>query len=151
MGPISVIIPCYNEAEAIQTTLMRVLQSCWLDTPPNIFIVDAGGADETEAVVRSVGDKYPGLISYACLESPSRGRQFCCGATMAKTPYLLFLHADTLLPMGWDAAIVDFFTTQRDVQPLLGCFELALPPPLRLSLRIMLWTANMRAKMGKLP
>jgi rSAM/selenodomain-associated transferase 2 len=153
MDSISVIIPCYNEAQAIQKTLVIAMESTRLESLPRIFVVDAGSStDATREAVAKVADRYPGRITYTCLERPSRGRQLICGAKMATTSdYLLFLHADTLLPLGWDAAILQLFKVQKDTVPLLGCFQLALPRPLTISLRIMLWTANFRAQIGKLP
>jgi glycosyltransferase involved in cell wall biosynthesis len=130
---------------------MRVLETCRLDTLPQIIVVDAGGADGTARVVSEVSQQYPNQIMYICLRRPSRGRQLICGAGMATSPFLIFLHADTLLPDGWDTAIIRFFSKHQEVRPLLGCFELDLPRPISSSLRIMLWTANIRAKMGKLP
>lgn len=149
---ISVIIPCYNEADAIERTLVRVMHTYRLETSPNVYVIDAGrDYDGTEKIVLDVAAKFQHLVSYTHLDKPSRGRQLMYGADLANTPFLLFLHADTLLPVGWDVAIIDFFRRKDSIQPLLGCFQLALAQPLSLSLRIMVWTANVRAALFKLP
>ncbi|UZJ56254.1 hypothetical protein CBS101457_005574 [Exobasidium rhododendri] len=153
MAPsISVVIPCYNEAEAIERTLIRVMETSTLGEYPRIFVVDAeSGQNGTSKIVAHVGKRYPNAISYTCLERPSRGRQLICGAKMTSSPILVFLHADTLLPQGWDTAICRLMDEKKDVQPLLGCFRLSLPTPVTLSLRIMLWAANVRASVAHLP
>lgn len=86
---ISVIIPAYNEAKALPGTLQS------LYTQPGCFevlLVDGGSRDETV----QIAEAYPGLRT---LRAPKgRASQMNAGAVVARGDWLLFLHADTLLP-----------------------------------------------------
>jgi rSAM/selenodomain-associated transferase 2 len=86
---ISIIIPTYNEEKALPATL-----DCLFDQPGTyeVILVDGGSADRTLEIVRA----YPRIT---VLNAPKgRASQMNAGATAAKGEWLLFLHADTLLP-----------------------------------------------------
>lgn len=86
---ISVVIPVYNEERALPGTLDRLLSQ------PGEFeaiLVDGGSTDATRRVARS----YRGV---QLVEAPKgRASQMNAGAARARGEWLLFLHADTLLP-----------------------------------------------------
>ncbi len=84
-----VIIPAFNEASMIGRTLERVRGALPL---ADIIVVDGGSIDGTTAIATEAGA--------AVIESPrGRGIQCHAGAIRATTEWLLFLHADTLLPL----------------------------------------------------
>ncbi len=84
-----VIRPAFNEASLIGRTLGRVRTVL-----PNadIIVVDGGSTDGTVAIA---------IQSGAMVIDAPRGRGIQChaGAIRATTEWLLFLHADTLLPL----------------------------------------------------
>lgn len=93
---ISVIIPTWNEALAIQQTLQRLFAQ---GGDFEVIVVDGGSRDQTLTIVerwRSVK-----LVHAA----KGRATQMNAGALAARGEWLLFLHADTLLPDGSLAAI----------------------------------------------
>ncbi|MEJ1934253.1 TIGR04283 family arsenosugar biosynthesis glycosyltransferase, partial [Nostoc sp. NIES-2111] len=63
-----------------------------------VIVVDGGSQDDTVAIAGSLGVK---VIS----SSPGRAVQMNTGAALASGDILLFLHADTLLPVGFDEMI----------------------------------------------
>ncbi|MBD2254585.1 TIGR04283 family arsenosugar biosynthesis glycosyltransferase [Nostoc parmelioides] len=91
---ISIIIPTLNEAGNIQQAIAT--------TQPNVnievIVVDGGSQDDTVAIAQSLGVK---VIS----SSPGRAVQMNTGAALATGEILLFLHADTRLPVGFDEMI----------------------------------------------
>src|ERR1044071_991181 len=93
---ISVIIPVANEAERLPQCLARVQGE-----PNEIIVVDAESDDGTRAVAEGFGCQ---LFSHP---QRHRARQMNLGAAAARGHILLFLHADTLLPGGALAKIVD--------------------------------------------
>ena len=65
-----------------------------------IVVVDGGSRDETRSVARPLCDRV--------IESQrGRARQMNAGAGAADGRVLLFLHADTRLPSGWNEMVLD--------------------------------------------
>src|SRR5687767_9697054 len=101
---ISVVMPTWNEAGRIQDTLHHLVKT---GAPAEILVVDGQSDDGTleaaAALKNSVPTRVIGLVS------PKRGRaaQMNHGAERASGEILLFLHADTLLPAGWDRAAAE--------------------------------------------
>jgi cellulose synthase/poly-beta-1,6-N-acetylglucosamine synthase-like glycosyltransferase len=91
---LSVIIPAYNEGEAIMNAVAAALQ---LDSYVEVVVVDGGSIDGTAEWARKAGAR--------TLVAPS-GRAAClnAGAAVAAGDLLLFLHADTILPPGYGQA-----------------------------------------------
>jgi rSAM/selenodomain-associated transferase 2 len=88
---ISIVIPALDEEHALPATLDAALaQRGALE----VIVVDGGSRDATRAIARAA----PGVR----LVSADRGRatQMNAGARAARGEWLLFLHADTLLPAG---------------------------------------------------
>ncbi|WP_414567537.1 TIGR04283 family arsenosugar biosynthesis glycosyltransferase [Nostoc sp. CCY 9925] len=117
---ISIIIPTLNEAanikEAIATTQARI----------NIefIVVDGGSSDDSVEIAQSLGVK---VIS----SSAGRAVQMNAGAVAASGEILLFLHADTRLPAGFDEMIC---TALQQPGIVAGAFNLRIDASL-LSLR----------------
>jgi rSAM/selenodomain-associated transferase 2 len=85
---ISVIIPTLNEAETIEHTLRAVRQG----GPCEIIVVDGGSDDKTAELAQSHADRVIVAVR-------GRARQMNAGAGVATGDILLFLHADTELPL----------------------------------------------------
>ena len=91
---LSIILPVLNEARGIDATLdaLRPLAA-------EIIVVDGGSVDATPVIVQGLADKV--------IAAPrGRARQMNAGAAVARGDILLFLHADTLLPVGADQSII---------------------------------------------
>jgi len=86
---ISVVVPTLNEAAVLDDTLQRVQRQ---EPPVEVLVVDGGSTDGTRALARS---------RQATVLCAPRGRasQMNRGARTASGDALLFLHADTLLPL----------------------------------------------------
>jgi hypothetical protein len=112
-GPrISVIVPTLNEAER----LPRTLQAAQRGRNVEVIVADGGSSDDTRKVAAECGAR---VIE----ETGGRGRQLNAGAATAEGDVLLFLHADTRLPPGWDTHARRLLL-RRGVE--LGAFELAI-------------------------
>lgn len=90
----SIIIPTRNEAEQLPMTLAHVQQVPAVE----VIVVDGGSSDETVAVARACGAR-------VVRSATARARQMNAGAAAARGDVLLFLHADTRLEEGFDAAV----------------------------------------------
>lgn len=100
---VSVVIPAYNEEKAFPATL-RALFTQQGDF--EVIIVDGGSTDRTLAVLADFSFfEYPSPLtshpSRIVLTAPKgRASQMNAGAKQATGEWLLFLHADTVLPPG---------------------------------------------------
>ena len=86
---ISVIMPVLNEEKALPATLQRLFSQ---SGDFEVLAVDGGSTDNTLAVIKANGR----IHLHSC--STGRASQMNCGARHAQGEWLLFLHADTLLP-----------------------------------------------------
>ncbi|EER27043.1 hypothetical protein CPC735_023790 [Coccidioides posadasii C735 delta SOWgp] len=157
--PIAIVIPSLDESLLFQT-ISRLFDTFVLKNEgrkePTVVVVHAGRdtSNEIPVQLRVMMAAHPTLHVRRYTAPPSRGAQQNYGATYVATvaPHAavyLFLHADTLLPQGWDAAILSTLSSPKP--PALATFSLSLPPPISTPLRIMLWGANLRARRGGWP
>ncbi len=86
---ISVIIPAFNEETALPGTLRALIRQ-----PGNyeVMVVDGGSRDRTVEIARSFPDVQ------VIMSPKGRAFQMNAGAGEARGVWLLFLHADTILP-----------------------------------------------------
>ncbi|WMC12330.1 TIGR04283 family arsenosugar biosynthesis glycosyltransferase [Oceanimonas pelagia] len=89
---LSIVIPALNEARALPATLAT------LPKQAEVIVVDGNSSDDTARLARRWG-------ATQITTPPGRARQMNAGAAAARGEYLLFLHADTLLP-GQTARLV---------------------------------------------
>lgn len=112
---ISVIVPTYNEEEAISETIRRIKKYDERSLVKEIIIADGGSNDNTLEIAKNEGAKV--------IVSPAKGRgtQMNYGASLAQNEVLYFLHADTVPPNNFssdiDTAITKGFTS--------GCYRLS--------------------------
>ena len=86
---ISVVIPAYNEERALADTLARLFSQAG---DFEVILVDGGSTDGTRRIARRHRD-------VQIMQAPKgRASQMNAGAAQARGEWLLFLHADTLLP-----------------------------------------------------
>jgi rSAM/selenodomain-associated transferase 2 len=107
---ISVIIPTLNEETALPETLRHLLGQ---PGDFEVIVVDGGSVDRTSEIVR-------GEPRVRLLTAPKgRASQMNTGAQHATGDWLLFLHADTLLPEG---ALARLNRLETDVTVQAGGF-----------------------------
>ena len=109
---VSVVIPAYNEEQALPHTLRELLGQ---GGDYEVIVVDGDSTDRTRAVVESWGfiDRASAprrasgasrdtcqVSRFTCRAPKGRASQMNAGAKEATGDWLLFLHADTVLPSG---------------------------------------------------
>ncbi|MBX9589033.1 MAG: TIGR04283 family arsenosugar biosynthesis glycosyltransferase [Hyphomonadaceae bacterium] len=100
---ISVIIPTLNAQSGLAATLTALVPATVAGIVREVIIVDGGSTDRTELIADQAGAQF-------LARSGGRGYQLLQGAHRARFPWLLFLHADTVLEPGWEReamALVD--------------------------------------------
>jgi len=95
---ISIVMPAYNEGEAILDRLKSLFDGFNVD---QCVVVDASEASAFEMVRGEVIGAFPGQkMRYMAATTRGRGAQMNTGAAHCEGRVLLFLHADTQLPEG---------------------------------------------------
>jgi rSAM/selenodomain-associated transferase 2 len=134
---ISIVIPVLNEADNIGEILTYLL----LEENIELIVVDGGSTDRTQEIVKKMG------IELIVSAASGRANQMNLGARKAKGNILLFLHADTKLPRGFQGTIAE--ALQRD-NVVAGAFNLRIDSE-SLSLRIIEWLVRVRSALFSLP
>ncbi len=118
---ISVVIPTLNADEGLAACLTAIVPAAVEGLVREVIVVDGGSSDRTLNIVEQSGAD---LVRSA----PGRGEQLCEGAARARSPWLLFLHADTVLEPGWErdvSALIERIDSGRR-QPTAAAFRFAL-------------------------
>ena len=92
---LSVVIPTLNAAGGLPATLAALG-----DMPAEVVVVDGGSADGTADLAAQLG-------AHVVRAPRGRGGQLAAGVAAARGPWLLLLHADTVLAPGWADAVRD--------------------------------------------
>lgn len=157
---ISVIIPTYNEEKVLPETLTALFRQ---PGDYEVLVVDGGSTDRTVSVLADFGfsgrtthdpdglspgvhpmhdvPRATGHVSGTLLSAPKgRASQMNVGAKHARGGWLLFLHADTLLPQG---ALSYLNSLERDSEIQAGGFRHRFSGD-DWRLRLISWLDNMR-------
>jgi len=109
---ISVVIPTLDE----EASIARAIRSCREAGPCEVVVVDGGSRDRTVAIARGWADA-------VTVASRGRAAQMNAGAAVARGEVLLFLHADTLLPVG---SVPSVLGALQDPAVIGGAFRVRL-------------------------
>ena len=96
---LSVVIPAYNEASRLPSTIGKVMgYLAGRDYPYEVLVVDDGSTDATSEIVDQATEKYPHLY---LVKNPHRGKGFAVrtGMLQAKGHYILYSDADLSAPI----------------------------------------------------
>jgi rSAM/selenodomain-associated transferase 2 len=133
--PVTVIIPTLNEEDEVAAAI----ESAFTAGAAEVIVADGGSVDRTARFAKSAGAR-------VLLCEPMRSRQLNQGAHAALHGALIFLHADTRLPLG----------AARPVESALaggahfGGFRLAFAEPAR-KLRVAAAFINLRTMLTRSP
>jgi uncharacterized protein len=148
---ISIVIPALNEAK----TITKIIASIHPLPNVEVILVDGGSIDDTVRISQELGIQV--------ISSPKgRAHQMNVGAKAATGEILLFLHADTVLPLGFEQMVRstlqpslegqgDEGTGRRgdkgEIVPIAGAFTLNIDDPmpsLRWIERLVAWRSKWR-------
>jgi len=91
---ISVVVPTLNAEAHLAQTFAPLIPAVVDGIVRDVIVVDGGSTDRTLEVADGAG-------ATIVRSEQGRGSQLRAGARAARTPWLLFLHADTELEQGW--------------------------------------------------
>jgi rSAM/selenodomain-associated transferase 2 len=131
---ISVIIPVLNEEKRIAATLAELERL----KPDELILIDGGSSDATREICQRFGvELYPSRAG--------RAAQMNFGAERAIGDVLLFLHADTRLPLS---AFDDIRSALKDRRVVGGRFDLQLDD-VRPMLKLIGFMISLRSRLSK--
>ena len=118
---ISVVIPTLNAEQRLAACLTALVAAAVEGLVREVIAVDGGSSDRTLRIADQAGIEV--------MTSPAgRGVQLVAGARRARQPWLLFLHADTVLGHGWESEASRFMerVDLGHVPPSAATFRFAL-------------------------
>ncbi len=134
---ISVIIPTYNEEKVLPRNLGALLEQ---PGDYEVIVVDGGSTDRTAEIAATRPQVH-------WLTAPKgRASQMNAGARVARGEWLLFLHADTLLPPD---ALLRLNRMEKDADCLAGGFRHRFADA-DWRLRLISWLDNLRCRQTRI-
>jgi len=141
---ISIIIPVLNEQKALPQTLTFILKQKYLPQRlKEIIIVDGGSDDDSVIIAQEFSKILPIKIISA---KQGRASQMNTGAKISSAPWLLFLHADTQLPLD---GLERLYQSTKKTGVLAVCFKQTFSGN-HLGLKFISWLHNLRFHQTKI-
>lgn len=120
---LSVVIPCYNDADVLPEQLDALARQEW-NRSWEVVIADNGSTDGSREVAETYRDRLPRLriVDASDRKGPAHARNV--GAREARGELLVFVDADDVVAPGWLAALgealerVSFVASRHDFEEL---------------------------------
>ncbi len=128
----TVVVAARNE----EGSIAAAVESAFAGGAAEVIVADGASSDATRTVAASAAARV-----IEC--EPMRSRQLNRGAEAATNDALIFLHADTRLPAGAAAAVLDSLDTHE-----FGGFRIAFPER---ELRLVARLINLRTRLTRCP
>lgn len=135
----SIIIPVFNEGDTINSAIAAVNN---LEHPENLEIIVVDGHPD-QTTLKEI--KYDNVTKINCPKG--RGNQLNCGAAQATGEVLVFLHADTRLPVS---ALQQISAVLKDHECIGGAFDLFIAEN-SFAFRIIEKVASWRSRLTRIP
>lgn len=139
-APLSVIIPTLDAADGLGPCLGALGEALFDGLIAEVIFADGGSSDAIANVADAVGAR---LITAPA----GRGTQLAAGVQAAKAPWLLIIHADSVLSENWSGAVRDHIARYPESA---GWFRLQFRSDHGMARVTERW-ANLRARVFALP
>lgn len=137
-APISIVIPTLNAETTLPACLRALMEGLHAGLIRELIISDGGSTDLTLDIAEEAGAEL--------FEGPaSRGGQLQRGCALAKGDWVLILHADTVLEVGWTKPVKDHLASKSPAAFRLSFRAKGLAP------RWVAGWANLRSRLFSLP
>jgi rSAM/selenodomain-associated transferase 2 len=142
---ISVVIPAWNAESTLTATLSALIPAVVDGVVREVIVVDGNSQDGTRAIADAAGAR-------VFDSTKGRGVQMKAGGKVARHPWLLFLHADTVLEANWHHEVERFIERAEAVerQSKAAVFRFALSDDGTMP-RAVEWGVNLRCRIFALP
>ena len=117
---LSIVVPAFQAGATLAATLDSIDRGAGL-VEREVIVADGGSTDRTVSLAEARG-------AVVVAAPKGRGAQLAAGAAAATGEWLLFVHADTRLEAGWQAAVAAFLGDPRN-RARAATFHFALDDP----------------------
>lgn len=93
-GPVTVLVPAFNEGKVIKRTVTGILASDYPEL--RVLVIDDGSTDDTAAIVRHLAESNP-RVSVLTKTNGGKARALNVGFEKAATDIVVVLDADTIV------------------------------------------------------
>jgi hypothetical protein len=118
-GMISVIIPTANSERLLPRCFDSLIPAAVRGVVREVIVADGGSSDETLTIADAAG-------AHILHCTAARSQQLIGGAAKAKSDWLLFLHPQTALEVGWEVEAESFIDQAMVERPRAAYFQFAL-------------------------
>jgi biofilm PGA synthesis N-glycosyltransferase PgaC len=116
--PVSVLIPCYNEADNAEETVAHALA---LDYPDfEVVAIDDGSTDDTGEILDGLAARHPRLRVVHLAENQGKAMALQAGALLAQHEILVCIDGDALLDRHAAHWLVRHFVASPEVAAVTG-------------------------------
>ena len=119
-APLTVLIPTLNAAQFLAPTVASVFEGVQDGLIAELVFADGGSTDDTSAIADDIG-------ATVITSAPGRGTQLAIAADTVKTPWLMVIHADTVLSSGWTRPVRDHINASQNAAYFRLAFDSAKP------------------------
>jgi dolichol-phosphate mannosyltransferase len=109
---LSIVVPCYNEAATIETTIASIDRFVGKELPEvsyELLIVNDGSTDNTLNLASQLKNQYSALRVYGLPYNQGRGAAMKEGIRQAQGHYMMFMDADLSYDVGHIKEVYDSF------------------------------------------
>lgn len=92
---ISILLPCYNEADTVEETVKNLSKLSYPDY--EIIAVNDGSSDNTGEILEKLAKRYKDLRVINCLENRGKANALHIAAHASKSEYLICVDSDAIL------------------------------------------------------
>lgn len=94
----SLLIPCFNEEDAIEQTIDHIVESVPTDYPYEVIVIDDGSTDRSPEILEGLKEKYNFLKVLTHQRNRGYGAALKSGIFKAKTDLIVITDADGTYP-----------------------------------------------------
>jgi hyaluronan synthase len=123
---IDIIVPAYNEGEAVYGTVESIIKSNYPLKKLKIYIVNDGSTDDTAAYARKAVrefNKYKNIYFLDLKNNVGKREAMAAGIRKSKSSYILFVDSDSFLDKNCISEMIKPFLVDKEIGAVTGKAE----------------------------